>query len=121
MLRFTLIPLILLVLSIIFGVISYFVYKKIKKGVRATYRKGAEIANAQQKKWLDKEQRKKLPDIVQKGYENFENLQKQQGQLPVKWKILLEPLIVQAKEILDEVTFECIFTIILKTIKSDFV
>lgn len=108
MLRFALIPLILLILSVIFGVIVFIVYKKIKKGLTTTYKKGADLANEQQKKWADKEQRKKLPTTVQKGYENFDNLMKVQGQLPLEWNSLLEPLIIQTKEILDEVAFDCL-------------
>lgn len=108
MLRFALIPLILLILSVIFGVIVFIVYKKIKKGLKTTYTKGAELANDQQKKWADKEQRKKLPAIVQKGYEDFDSLMKIQDQLPLEWNTLLEPLIIQAKEILDEVAFDCL-------------
>ena len=108
MLRFTLIPLFLLIISAIVGIISFVIYKTIKRGISATYKKGAKLANEQQQKWANKEQRKKLPSLVQKGFEDFEHLKESQSQLPSKWKIKLEPLVLQAKEILDEVAFDYI-------------
>lgn len=108
MLRFTLIPLFLLISSSVIGLIVYFVYRIIKRGITTTYKKGAKLATEQQQKWANKEQRKKLPDIVQKGFDDFDRLKKSQSQLPQTWKTQLEPLVIQSKEILDEVAFDCI-------------
>ena len=106
MLRFTLIPFVFVITSIVLGFITYFIYQKIKRGIEATYKKGAEIANDQQQKWSKREQRKKLPSIVQKGFDDYDSLSHEQQLLPQEWKQALEPLLVQAKEILDEVSYE---------------
>ena len=106
MLRFTLIPFVFVITSIVLGFITYFIYQKIKRGIEATYKKGAEIANDQQQKWSKREQRKKLPSIVQKGFDDYDALSHEQQLLPQEWKQALEPLLVQAKEILDEVSYE---------------
>ncbi len=106
MLRFTLIPFVLVIISIVLGIITYFIYRKIKHGVEATYKKGAKLANDQQQKWSKREQRKKLPSIVQKGFDDYDALSHEQQLLPQEWKQALEPLLVQTKEILDEVSYE---------------
>jgi len=103
MFRFTLIPFILIISALFFGVFSFIVIRKIKKWLSYTIEKGADLANRQQKKWSEKEQRKKLPDILQKGFDRFDKLLSSYNNLPNEWKNSLAPIIKQAKEILDEV------------------
>ena len=103
MLRLTLLPFVLLFGSILFLLVSFYIYRKIKRGLHFTYNKGAEIANEQQQKWKDKEQFKKLPEIVQKGFTNVESIEKSSRTLPKEWSDLVNPLVQKAKEILDEI------------------
>lgn len=103
MFRLTLIPFFLVFATLFFGIVSFVVIRKIKKGFEYTVKKGAELANKQQQKWTEKEQRKKLPDIIQKGFDNFEKLVLSQQSLPDNWRNSLDPIIAKAKEILDEV------------------
>jgi len=103
MFRLTLIPFILIFGALFFGIMSYIVIKKIKKWLEYTVKKGAELASQQQQKWTKKEQRKKLPDILQKGFDQYEKLLSSHASLPLEWKIALDPIIIQAKEIIDDV------------------
>jgi len=103
MFRLTLIPFVLVFGALFFGIISYIVIRKIKQGLQYTVKKGAELANKQQQKWTEKEQRKKLPDILQKAFNQYEQLVDSHASLPTNWKNVLEPVIRQAKEILNEV------------------
>ena len=103
MFRLTLIPFVLVFGALFFGIISYIVIRKIKKGLQYTVKKGAELASKQQQKWTEKEQRKKLPDILQKAFTQYEQLVESHASLPANWKNVLEPVIKQAKEILNEV------------------
>lgn len=103
MFRLTLIPFILIFGALFFGIVTYIVIKKIKRGLEFTVKKGTEIVNKQQQKWTEKEQRKKLPDILQKGFDRYEKLIASHAKLPAEWRNPLEPVITQAKAILDEV------------------
>ena len=73
--------------------------------MRFTYKKGAEIANGQQQKWKEKEQLKKLPNIIQKGFRDLKDIEASSSTLPNEWQVVVNPLVTQSKEILDEITF----------------
>ncbi|MEE9444484.1 MAG: hypothetical protein V3V19_02345 [Cocleimonas sp.] len=79
------------------------VYKKIKQGIEFTVNKSAEFANEQQQKWEKKEKQKQHPDILQKGIKTYADIVTNVKLLPNEWKIVLEPLTLVAKAILDEV------------------
>lgn len=106
MLRLALIPFVLLILLLLSAIAIWFVYRKVKKGVGYTMKKGAEIANDQQQKWTEKEQRKKLPEILQKGFSDYEKIYTTTISLPEKWHLPLMPIVHKAKDILDEVALE---------------
>lgn len=107
MFRLTLLPFVLLFGSLFFGIMSFIIIRKLKRGIEFSLKKGAELANQQQqkwsKKWAKKEQRKKLPEILQKGFDQFDQLQISHARLPVEWREATNPLIEQAKAILSEV------------------
>ena len=106
MLRLLFLPTVLLIATILFGVVLWFVIKKLKKGIDSTIEKGVEIASDQQQKWAEKGQRKKLPAILQKGFNDYDLIVSHVDNLPDAWQQRLNPLLEQAKEILDEVAFE---------------
>ncbi len=106
MLRIALIPIVLLVLLVLSIILIWIIFRKVKKGVNYTVKKGAEIASDQQKKWTEKEQRKKLPDILQKGFSNYDKIDKLSASLPEEWRQPVLPLVLQAKDILDEIAIE---------------
>jgi len=108
MLRLMLIPFILLIVAILLGVAVWLVYRKLKKGVSNSIKKGAEIATEQQEKWVEKGQRKKLPSTLQKGFDDYDKMEGLVADLPEAWKQPLQPIVKSAKEILDEVAFEYI-------------
>ena len=104
MFRFTLIPLILLFGGIIFSLISYAVYRKIKSGVKYTYDKSAEISSQYMDKWRSKEQRKKLPEIVQTGFDDFKIIEDSINKLPPVWQLKLIPLKQKSNQLLSEIS-----------------
>ena len=106
MLRLALIPFVLLILLLLSAIVIWFVYKKVKKGIGYTMKKGAEIASDQQQKWTEKEQRKKFPDILQKGFSDYDKIYTTTMSLPEEWHLSLMPIVDKAKEILDEVALE---------------
>lgn len=106
MFRLTLIPFVLLFGAIIFGILSYLVIRYIKRILSFSLKKGTEFANQQKQKWAEKEQRKKLPDILQKGFDLYDRLETSHAKLPPEWKKSLQPIVDQAKAILDEVAIE---------------
>lgn len=106
MLRFLFVPFILLILVLLTIIFLWFVFKKIRRGIDVSVKKGAEIANDQQQKWTEKGQRKKQPEIIQQGYRDYEAIISVVKLLPAHWKVSLEPIVTQSKEILDEVALE---------------
>ncbi len=102
------IPIVLLITAIFLGVVVWLVYKKLKKGVSDSIKKGAEIATEQQEKWVEKGQRKKLPSTLQKGFDDYDRMKSLVADLPEAWEHPLQPIIKSAKEVLDEVAFEYI-------------
>jgi hypothetical protein len=88
------------------AIVIWFIYKKVKKGIGYTVKKGAEIANDQQQKWTEKEQRKKLPDILQKGFNDYDKIYTTTISLPEEWRLSIMPIVTKSKEILDEVALE---------------
>ena len=103
-----LIPIILLIAAIVSGVVIWFVYKRIKRGFSGTIQKGVDVVNDQQQKWTEKGQRKKLPSMLQKGFDDYDQMKSLVVDLPDIWKQPLQPLVKPTKEILDEVAFEYI-------------
>ena len=108
MLRLAFFPVLLFVGLIVLLIIGFILYRKLKQGIAFTYKKGAELANEQQQKWAQKEQQKKLPEILQKGFDQHQQLSQELKRLPQEWQLSLEPLVLQAKEILDEVAYEVV-------------
>lgn len=106
MFRFTLFPLILIISTILFGLISFFIYRKIKKIALSAYKKSAELASEKQQQWKDKENRKQFPDMLQKGFTTYDSINQTTLSLPNEWSQQLQPLTSQAKQILDELAFQ---------------
>lgn len=91
----------------------FFVYlTRIVKGVFSRFvAKSAQLANEAseqqqkwKKQWREREQRKKLPEIIQKAYIKYERLQKQVDNLPGQWKQQLLPLLNECEQILFRVS-----------------
>ncbi len=106
MLRIALFPFVLLILLLLSIIVIWFIYKKVKKGIGYTVKKGAEIANDQQQKWTEKEQRKKLPEILQKGFSDYDKIYTTTMSLPEEWRLSIIPIVNKSKDILDEVAVE---------------
>ncbi len=106
MFRFALIPIILIFGSILFGLVIYIIYQKIRRGLEFTYQKGSEIASQQQQKWKQKDQYKKQPKIVRKGFDDLKEIEIIHAELPEEWRASLQPLITKAKDILEEVAID---------------
>ncbi len=106
MLRLALIPFISIILFLLTVIIVWFVYKKVKKGIGFTLKKGAEIATEQQQKWTEQEQRKRFPDILQKGLSDYNKIYNTTVSLPEEWNVSIMPIVNTAKDILDEVSLE---------------
>ena len=104
MFRFTIIPLILLFGGIIFSLIGYVVYRKIKKGFKYTYDKSTEFSSQYMDKWRNQEQRKKLPKIVQRGFDDVQIIENTINQLPPVWQLKLLPLKQKSNSLLIEIT-----------------
>ena len=60
----------------------------------------------QQQKWTEKEQRKKFPTILQKGFSDYELIYTMTASLPEEWQLSLTPIVNTAKDILDEIALE---------------
>lgn len=104
MFRFTIIPLILLFGGIIFSLFGYYIYRKIKRGVKYTYDKSAEISSEYMDKWRSKEERNKLPKIVQTGFDNYQIIEKTIDKLPPVWQLKLIPLKQKSNSLLNEIS-----------------
>jgi len=104
MFRFTLIPLILLFGGMIFSLIGYLIYHKIKRSVKYTYDKSTEISSQFMDKWRSKEQRKKLPKIVQTGFDDYLIIENTINQLPPVWQLKLLPLKQKSNKLLLEIS-----------------
>ena len=108
MFRFTLIPLILLFGGIFFSLIGYMLYRKIKRGVKYTIDKSSEFSTQYMDKWRNREQRKKLPTIVQKGFDEYDIIEKTIDQLPPIWQLKLIPLKNKSNALLGEISHHLI-------------
>ncbi len=106
MLRLALFPFALLILFLLSAIIIWFVYKKVKKGIGYTMEKGAEIASDQQQKWTKKEQQKRFPSILQKGFSDYDKIYNTTTSLPKEWELSVMPIVKTAKDILDELALE---------------
>jgi len=106
MIRLALIPFISLIIFFFSVIVVWFIYRKVKRGIGYTMKKGAEIASEQQQKWTEKEQRKKFPEILQKGFSDYEKIVNTTTSLPEEWQLSIMPIVNCAKDILDEVALE---------------
>ena len=103
MFNLALIPLFLSVSILLIIIVSYLVYKKIRRGIEFTVKKSTEFASDQQKKWEKKGKQEQQPDILRKGLKTYSDIIIMVKLLPIEWKSVLEPLTAIAKSILDEV------------------
>ena len=116
MLRLTLIPLFFIISTIVIILLAYFLLAKLGSGLNTSFNKSKDLAVKQQRKWHKywqrrqsrKEQKEKLPAIIQKGRKQFDEIERNVEHLPGKWKIKIKPVVNQAKNILDEVTAEAL-------------
>ncbi|MEE9327808.1 MAG: hypothetical protein V3U71_10995 [Cocleimonas sp.] len=110
MLRLAFFPVIVLIVTIVLAVLAFYIFRKLRRGVKVTFKKGADIANEQQQKWQEnreqKEHRKKQPEIVQKGFRDLDKIEKAAQKLPIKWSTLTCPLIEDCQIILEDLTSE---------------
>ncbi len=106
MLRLALLPFVLIILLLLSIIIIWFVYKKVKKGIGYTMKKGAEIASDQQQKWTEKGQQKRFPKILQKGFSDYDKIYSTTTSLPKEWESSVMPIVSTAKDILDELALE---------------
>jgi len=106
MLRLALIPFISIAFLFLLVMLVWLLYRKVKKGIGYTMKKGAKIASDQQQKWSEKEQRKRLPEILKKGYQDYDKIVNTTLSLPEEWKLSIIPIVDSAKDILDEVALE---------------
>jgi len=88
------------------AIIIWFVYRKVKKGIGYTMKKGAEIASDQQQKWTEKGLQKKFPKILQKGFSDYDKIYNTTASLPKEWESSVMPIVSTAKDILDELVLE---------------
>jgi hypothetical protein len=100
------IPFLFFIGSVLLGLLTYILYRKIKHGVKYSYEKGTDIANQQQQKWKKKDQLKKQPSIVKQGFADLEIIENIYTKLPEEWQTSLNPLILTAREILDTVAYD---------------
>ena len=105
MLRFTIIPFIFLFGGIFFSLFIYYIYRKIKRGVKFTYDKSAELSSEYMDKWRNQEQRKKLPKIVQTGFDNYQAIEDAIENLPPVWQLKLMPLKQKSNSLLNEISY----------------
>ena len=103
MFNLALFPLVLLIGLLLISIVGYLIYRKIKRGIEFTVKKGTEFATEQQQKWDEKEKQKLHPELLQKGISTYHDISTQVKELPNDWKTSLEPMLVVAKNILDEV------------------
>ena len=97
MIRLALIPFISLIIFFFSAIVVWFIYRKVKRGIGYTMKKGAEIAS---------EQQKKFPEILQKGFSDYEKIVNITTSLPEEWQLSIMPIVNCAKDILDEVALE---------------
>lgn len=104
MLKLTLIPLILLFGGIIFLIVAYLIYRKIKRGIKYTIDKSSEFSTQYRDKMRSNEQRKKLPKIVQVGFDDYETIENTIAKLPPTWQLKLLPLKQKSNSLLNEIS-----------------
>lgn len=104
MFKFALIPLFFLFGGIFFSLFAYIVYRKIKRGVKYTYDKSAEISSEFWDKRRHQEQRKKLPTIVQKGFDDYTVIEDIIAELPPVWQLKLMPLKQKSFALINEIS-----------------
>ena len=108
MATFLFIPFILFICLILFIVIAFLIYRKIKRGLKYTYDKSTEFSEQYREKLRSKEQRNKLPKIVQKGLDDFQVIEKTIEQLPAIWQLKLLPLKQKSNSLLNEISHHLI-------------
>ena len=93
---------------IIFTLITYLIYRKIKRGVKYTYDKSSKLSSQYMDNWRSKEQIKKLPIIVQKGFDDFKVIDASINKLPPLWQLKLLPLKQKSNQLLAEISQQLI-------------
>ncbi len=106
MFRLLLLPLLFLTSTLVVVVFGYYLLKKIISWVKLGYKKGADLVAQRQRNRTQKEQLQKLPEIVQKGFDDYRHLEASLTELPKEWKTVLTPVVELAQQILDEVILE---------------
>ncbi len=94
----------LMLIGVLLAVLLAYSYRAIKGSVSHVVKKGSEIASEQKQKWAKHEQRKKLPDIIQKAYQQMDDIQANLQALPDQWKMPLNPIVEQTQDILYKVS-----------------
>lgn len=94
----------LILIGVLLAVLLAYSYRAIKGSVSHVVKKGSEIASEQQQKWAEREQRKKLPNIIQKAYQQMDSIQTNLQALPDQWKMPLSPVVEQTQDILYKVS-----------------
>jgi len=88
-------------LFLIFTIVTVvYLFIKIKRAFKKGSKFTREFAAEQHQKWSQREQRKQLPDTLQKAYLQFETIERDSHDLPMEWKSALLPVIDQASVIL---------------------
>ena len=104
MLKLTLIPFILLISGIFFIIVGYLIYRKIKRGIKYTIDKSSEFSTQYMDKLRSNEQRKKLPKIVQTGFDDYQSIENAINNLPAVWQLKLLPLKHKSNSLLNEIS-----------------
>jgi uncharacterized protein YjcR len=94
----------LILVGVLLAVMLAYSYRAIKGSVSHVVKKGSKIASEQQQKWAEREQRKKLPELIQKAYQQMDSIQKNLETLPDQWKLPLRPVVEQSQDILYKVS-----------------
>ncbi|PWQ94482.1 hypothetical protein [Leucothrix arctica] len=95
LLAVTVVGLLLLLLVIYLG------YRKIRKGVSSAWDKSVEVVSEQQERWKHREELDKLPDFMQKAYQQSEQIEQDTESLISDWQTLLKPLNSEMQQILN--------------------
>lgn len=104
MLRLTILPLLFFASIMVVLVFGYYLFKKITDWSVLAYKKSSDLIQKKKQQREHEEARKQYPDIVQKGFQDFEELKRKLVTLSPEWKQSLSPVIELAEQILNEIT-----------------
>jgi len=106
MLRLTILPLLFFASIMVVLVFGYYLFKKITDWSILGYKKSIDLINKKKRQREREEARKQYPEIVQKGFQDFEKLKENLATLLPEWKQSLSPVIDLAEQILNEIAQE---------------